>query len=258
MKKYNYIIFSLLFLFMAFVNVACSEEDECLQKYPAPTISEFSPAEGLPTSVVTIKGTEFGNERTERIGRVYFGGVEATEYVSWSNNEIQVKVPEGGVTGPITLWVHKNSVQTTTDFTCVPGAEITGITPSPAYPGGTIEITGRNFQYFLDKGLAAADVTVEFTAEDGTTTVAAKELTSTKVVSDVPYDAKGGVVNVIFGGYQKVVGPELPLAGDVKFIFSEYVESSGTIAIADGNIDSTKDGAYVIYKFTSQATGFIT
>lgn len=256
MKKYNYIMFYFLFLLIAFTSVSCSEEDEgTLQKYPAPTITEFSPSEGLPTSVVTIKGSEFGNERTERIGRVYFGGVEATEYVSWSDNEIQVRVPEGGITGPITLWVHKNSVQTSSDFTCVPGAEITGITPSPAFPGGTIEIIGRNFQYFLDKGLTAEDIIVEFASEEGTVITTAEEFISTKVVAQVPLDAKGGTVSVSFGDYQKVTGPELPLAGDIKFVFSEYVETSGSISVADGNIDSTKDGAYVIFKFTSEATG---
>lgn len=254
MKTFKYIIFSLLAL-TGFCAVSCTDEEEVGQKYPTPTITEFSPSEGLPTAVVTIKGTEFGSERTERVGRVYFGGVEATEYVSWSDTEIQVRVPDGGVTGPITLWVWKNHTETTEQFTCVPGAEITGITPSPAFPGGTIEITGRNFQYFLDKGLTATDVTVEFAAEEGVIAVSAKDLTATTVVADVPVNAKGGTVSVSFGNYQKVVGPELPLAGDITFVFSEYVETSGTISVADGNIDSTKDGAYVIYKFTSQATG---
>lgn len=254
MKTFKYIIFSLLAL-TGFCAVSCTDEEEVGQKYPTPTITEFSPSEGLPTAVVTIKGTEFGSERTERVGRVYFGGVEATEYVSWSDTEIQVRVPDGGVTGPITLWVWKNHTETTEQFTCVPGAEITGITPSPAFPGGTIEITGRNFQYFLDKGLTATDVTVEFAAEEGVIAVSAKDLTATTVVADVPVNAKGGTVSVSFGNYQKVVGLELPLAGDITFVFSEYVETSGTISVADGNIDSTKDGAYVIYKFTSQATG---
>lgn len=254
MKTFKYIIFSLLAL-TGFCAVSCTDEEEVGQKYPTPTITEFSPSEGLPTAVVTIKGTEFGSERTERVGRVYFGGVEATEYVSWSDTEIQVRVPDGGVTGPITLWVWKNHTETTEQFICVPGAEIMDITPSPAFPGGTIEITGRNFQYFLDKGLTASDVMVEFVTEEGTAVVPAKDFTATTVVADVPVNAKGGTVSVSFGDYQKVVGPELPLAGDITFVFSEYVETSGTIAVADGNIDSTKDGAYVIYKFTSQATG---
>ena len=107
MKTFKYIIFSLLAL-TGFCAVSCTDEEEVRQKYPAPTITEFSPSEGLPTTVVTIKGTEFGSERTERVGRVYFGGVEATEYVSWSDTEIQVRVPDGGVTGSITLWVWKN------------------------------------------------------------------------------------------------------------------------------------------------------
>lgn len=254
MKTFKYIIFSLLAL-TGFCAVSCTDEEEVRQKYPAPTITEFSPSEGLPTTVVTIKGTEFGSERTERVGRVYFGGVEATEYVSWSDTEIQVRVPDGGVTGSITLWVWKNHTETTEQFTCVPGAEITGITPSPAFSGGTIEITGRNFQYFLDKGLTADDVVVEFAAENGIVEAIAKEFTSTTVVVDVPITAKGGTVTVRFGEFQTVAGPELPLIGDISIDLADYVETSGTITVEEGGIGSTKNEAYVIYKFTVPVTG---
>ena len=65
----------------------------------------------------------------------------------------------------------------------------------------------------------------------------------------------GGNISVKFGELQKVTGPELAFAGDVKFSFMDYVETNGSIKVADGNIDSTKDGAYVIFKFTAPVTG---
>ena len=137
----------------------------------------------------------------------------------------------------------------------MPGAEITGITPSPAFSGGTIEITGRNFQYFLDKGLTADDVVVEFAAENGIVEAIAKEFTSTTVVVDVPITAKGGTVTVRFGEFQTVAGPELPLIGDISIDLADYVETSGTITVEEGGIGSTKNEAYVIYKFTVPVTG---
>ena len=72
MKKiFNIFIACFLILAFGLANTACVDEvQDPAQKYVAPTITGFSPAEGLPSSIVTITGTEFGAERTERIGRV--------------------------------------------------------------------------------------------------------------------------------------------------------------------------------------------
>lgn len=255
MKTIKEILACMLLLLISFIGVSCSDSDTIEAKYPAPTISGFSPAEGLPTQVVTITGSEFGSERTERIGRVYFGGVEATDYVSWSDNEIKVRVPEGGKTGPIGLWVWKNSTETSDEFTCVPGAEITSVNPSPTFPGSQIVINGKNFQYFIDKGLTAKDVTVEFCSEEGTEKVVADALTANSVTVTVPMDAKGGGISVSFGDFQKVNGPEIQLVGDLKLSLMDYLEKSGTITIEESGIGSTKNGAYVIYQFDAPATG---
>lgn len=255
MKKYNNILMYFLLAFIGFAVTACSDDDAVAGKYPAPTITGFSPAEGLPTQVVTITGSEFGSERTDRIGRVYFGGVEAREYVSWSDTEIKVRVPEGGKTGPIGLWVWKNSTETSDEFTCVPGAEITSVNPSPTFPGSQIVINGKNFQYFIDKGLTAKDVTVEFCSEEGTKKVVADALTANSVTVTVPMDAKGGGISVSFGDFQKVNGPEIQLVGDLKLSLMDYLEKSGTITIEESGIGSTKNGAYVIYQFDAPATG---
>jgi len=255
-KLFNSIMICVLLFSSTFIGTACSDDDKNgSNKYPVPVISEFSPSEGLPTSVVTIKGANFGTERTERVGRVYFGGVEATDYESWSDNEIKVRVPQKGITGNITLWVWKNHTETTDEFICVPGAEITSINPSPTFPGSQITINGKNFQYFIDKGVTAQDVIVEFCAEEGITKATADALTATSVTVTVPTDAKGGVITIDFDGYQKVSGPELPLVGDLNLPLINYLETSGTITIEEGGIGSTKDGAYVIYQFDAPATG---
>ena len=255
-KLFNFIMICVLLLSGTFIGTACSDDDKNgSNKYPVPVISEFSPSEGLPTSVVTIKGANFGTERTERVGRVYFGGVEATDYESWSDNEIKVRVPQKGLTGNITLWVWKNHTETTDEFICVPGAEITSINPSPTFPGSQITINGKNFQYFIDKGVTAQDVIVEFCAEEGITKATADALTATSVTVTVPTDAKGGAITIDFDGYQKVSGPELPLVGDLNLPLINYLETSGTITIEEGGIGSTKDGAHVIYQFDAPATG---
>lgn len=256
-KVYNSIMLSVLLLSTVFMGTACSDDNDetGLNKYPAPTITEFYPNDGYPSSIVTIKGANFGKERAERIGRIYFGGIEAKEYTDWSDTEIKVRVPDNAMTGNITLWVWKNHTETASKFTCIPGAEIISITPNPTFPGTTITLMGKNFQSFIDKGLTPADIIVEFKADEGVVTSVCKELTETTLTVDVPSNAVGGNISVKFGELQKVTGPELAFAGDVKFSFMDYVETNGSIKVADGNIDSTKDGAYVIFKFTASVTG---
>ncbi len=247
-----------MFIFLtmiSFVAFSCSEEETVVSKYPVPTITSFSPSQGFPTSIVTISGTEFGNERTERIGRVYFGGVEATEYVSWSNNEIKVRVPETAKSGNITLWVSKNFTETESEFTCIPGAVFTGINPNPVFPGNTIVLTGKNLDFYLDNGVQPSDITVSFCAEEGKIEATAKELTATTLSVVVPMGAKTGALTIDLAGYQTVTSPELNIVGDVKFSFMDYLESGGTVTIKDTGIDSTKDGAWVIYKITPPASG---
>ena len=92
-KVYNSIMLSVLLLSTVFMGTACSDDNDetGLNKYPAPTITEFYPNDGYPSSIVTIKGANFGKERAERIGRIYFGGIEAKEYTDWSDTEIKYR-----------------------------------------------------------------------------------------------------------------------------------------------------------------------
>lgn len=233
---------------------ACSDDDIEGRKYPAPTVTSFSPSEGLPTTVVTINGSNFGNDRGERIGRVYFGGVEATDYVSYSDNQIQVRVPDGAQTGPIDVWVWKNHVTTDAEFTYIPGAEVKAIEPAEAYPGSEITLVGINFGTFLS--LPLSDILVEFPTADGTTMVEATSLTETELKVVVPNNAKSGNLIVHFGDMQAVTTPELTLVGDYTFTLLDFLEKGGTISIDEGGIGSTRNGGWVIYQFKAPATGF--
>lgn len=252
MKKIYCIITLLALVGLVSVCSSCSESEDEL-KYPEPTITSFSPSEGLPTSVVTITGTNFGNTRTERVGRVYFGGVEATDYVSYSDNEIKVRVPDNAESGPIAVWVWKNHVESDGDFTFIPGAEIKSITPTVAFPGSEITMEGINFKNFLDMPLL--DIVVSFQGAEGNVTANPTSLTENELKVVVPLKAKSGAITVAFGDSQIVAGPELTLVGDYTFTLTDYLKKSGTISIDEYGVGSTKKGAYVIYQFTAPATG---
>lgn len=229
MKTYNSILMYFLLTLIGFAGVACSDDDATAGKYPAPTISGFSPSEGLPTQIVTITGTEFGSERTERIGRVYFGGVEAREYVSWSDTEIKVRVPEGGKTGFIGLWIWKNSTETTEQFTCLPGAKITGVSDTFVAVGSTLSFMGQGFDYFIEKGITRDDIVVSFPSAEGTVQGEVIEFTANRVDVVVPAGARGGKPTLQFGEFQIVTAPNVDVTGYFNYYLTHLnvVELTG-------------------------------
>ena len=92
-------IISVIVCALAFV--ACSDDGET--SMAPPVISEFSPTEGVMGDQVTITGEGFGSSRQD--GHVYFNGIEAAEYLNWSDNEIAVTVPKGMVTGHVSIQI---------------------------------------------------------------------------------------------------------------------------------------------------------
>ena len=70
-------------------------------------LSSINPVVGLVGDTVTINGSKFGSTQGSSVV-TFYNGVEAT-ITSWSDTSIQVKVPVGFSTGPVTV--------TTTDGT---------------------------------------------------------------------------------------------------------------------------------------------
>jgi len=63
-----------------------------------PVITGFSPLTGSAGTLVTITGSNFSST-----GSVFFKGVVATNIISWSNTQVQVTVPFGALTGPVSI-----------------------------------------------------------------------------------------------------------------------------------------------------------
>ena len=230
--------------------MSCSDEDKADSTMPV--ITDFFPKEGLPSTEVKITGSNFG-ENANKGGTVYFNETKVTEYVSYSNNEIVVKVPEGASTGSIAVLFGEKYGFTNEQFTYIPGAKIESLSPATAPLGETISILGKNFfNLGLDK------IKVDFNGGIGSVI----SVTSDKIDVIVPDNAVSGPVTVTFGDIQTVVGPEFTIGerpiivDDIVFELWDYVTTSGNIAVKpspENFIESTKDGAYVIYEFTVPA-----
>lgn len=69
----------------------------------SPKITSLSPVSGFVGDIITINGSNFGTDQTK--GSVSFTGTAATAIVSWSDIKIEVKVPQGALTGNVIVTV---------------------------------------------------------------------------------------------------------------------------------------------------------
>ena len=109
--------------------------------YPYPAITNISPASGAVGASVTITGT--GLLDGEGNGVVTFNGIPAA-ILSQSSTSIQVDVPAGATTGPVSVHANGDTVKSFVNFT-VTSPQISGINPKYGAPASPITITGINF-----------------------------------------------------------------------------------------------------------------
>ncbi len=114
-----------------------------------PSITTIFPS-SVPSSggtEVTINGYNFGN--TRGTGRVTFGGLEATSYTSWSDNQVVCVTPlhAAGVVDVVVIADNGLSGTKVSAFTYISPPTISSLTPSSgSTSGGTsVTISGSNF-----------------------------------------------------------------------------------------------------------------
>jgi hypothetical protein len=129
-------------------------------------ITGFTPEQGYSSNEVTITGKNFGTE--ENRGEVYFNETAATEYVSYTDTEIKVKVPMGASTGRISVLKDGNYAFSEKEFTYLEGATLESLSATSSYIGDEITIKGKDFfevepanvkVYFGDAVTTATSVT---------------------------------------------------------------------------------------------------
>ncbi|UCF38956.1 MAG: IPT/TIG domain-containing protein, partial [Acidobacteriota bacterium] len=107
------------------------------------TVAGYFPHEEYPGEEVWIGGTGFGENRGS--SQVTFGGVPADSYISWSDTDIQVRVPAAGSSGDLVVSVAGIDV-TAGPFTVLqPPQTITDFTPFEGRIGDEVTITGTGF-----------------------------------------------------------------------------------------------------------------
>ena len=114
-----------------------------VSRITSPQITSISPSRVRYNQVVTIRGTAFGaNRGTSRV--VFHGGKSpsSSQYVSWSNTQIQVRVPSGARTGNVQVVTTNGS---DTARLTVTSPWISGVSPGTARSNSVVTVSGENF-----------------------------------------------------------------------------------------------------------------
>ena len=148
-----------------------------------PTLIGFTPTRGPAGTRVTLTGTHF-NGSTD----VQFNGVRAPEFEVVSGTSIEVIVPHGATSGPISVVAPGGTAVSAEPFTVVPPPTVTRFTPTTGPVGTRVTLTGTHFLGATDvrfNGVRAA----EFEVVSGTT-----------IEAVVPPGASSGPISVVTPG----------------------------------------------------------
>ncbi len=154
MNKMNNLLWGILLLCTCLC-IGCSNDGSDSSSTP-PIVTGFFPKEGDAGTQVTISGEYLGSSFE---GNVYFNGIEAAEYVSYTDKEIVAVVPNGYVSGPITI-KRGNTVTRTEEY-----FKFKSSNPEDNYVMGTFRttVTCKDVVYFTGKANPC-----DYTSEDAT------------------------------------------------------------------------------------------
>jgi transglutaminase-like putative cysteine protease len=149
--RFFYLIFFLSYFFSG-----------CIEK--TPVITFIDPSIGRMGDALTIVGSGFGDERNDSFITIAGTSPTTSSYLSWSDKEITVRLPEFGEAGLV--YVHrgqkKSNAALFANLLTLPeavsdskigiGPEISSIEPSSAPIGSLITIQGNNFGASRESG----------------------------------------------------------------------------------------------------------
>lgn len=100
-----------------------------------PTVSSFSPVQGVQGTLVTVTGSGFTGATA-----VKFNGVAGTGLTVVSDTSVKATVPAGATTGPISVTTPGGTGTSSTSFKVLP--KITGFTPTNGPEATLVTVTG--------------------------------------------------------------------------------------------------------------------
>ncbi len=203
---------------------------------PPPAISNVSPANGAAGTSVTISGSNFGPNTTNRNAK--FGGKTAT-IGSWSDTSIAVTVPSGASTGNIVVTAAGGVASNGVPFTITPA--ITSLSPASGAVGFFIFISGSSL---------GSDIgSVSF---NGVNSSFGTVWNATSIMAQVPVGATSGDLIVTSSG--GTTSNALPFAVLPPPNISSLVPSSGvvgsTVVVSGSDFGATQGTGTITFNGT--------
>ncbi|MHB8896153.1 MAG: beta strand repeat-containing protein, partial [Candidatus Geothermincolia bacterium] len=160
----------------------------------APVLSEISPGSFAAGAQVTLSGNYLGVE--QGASYVSFGNMRASEYVSWTDDSIVMKVPAGAASGKVSV-TNEGGTSNSLDYTVeAPTPVVSGIAPLHGGPGTVVTVTGHSFGSFkLSAGRSAQQGSVVLF--NGVPAAGYTLWTDTVIKAIVPAGATPGPVIVV-------------------------------------------------------------
>jgi sugar lactone lactonase YvrE len=171
---------AVLLIAISLVFNSCNDDDSTTA---SPSITDFSPTEGIAGTTVTISGANFSIVTSENI--VKFNGTRANVTAA-TTTTLTVTAPAGATTGKITVEVGTHTATSVNDFTVLTIPTISGFSPTKGTSGTIITITGTNFSTVIGENI------VKFNGKAANVTAA----TTTTLMVAVPVEATTGKITV--------------------------------------------------------------
>ena len=166
---------------------------------PPPAIINISPISGVVGTAVTINGSGFGSMQSNN--SVAFGGVVAATASGWSDSQIIVNVPQGAISGAVTVTVANTTAQGPT-FILDTIAVLTASNGSQTTYGSTL--MGGTWNMYSSVGPGCSSCTVRGNEQD-TYDINGNLLTTT--------DANGNTITYTYDGYNNMTSRSAQLNG---------------------------------------------
>ncbi len=187
-----------------------------------PAITDFSPIDGSAGAYVTIDGFNFATVTNATLAGVV---VPAASFTEFTDTQIQLAVPGGARTGPITVRGRQGSFTTSSNFVTGAGPIITDFSPTLGAPGTEVTIDGLNLGNVTTVKFGGAGVAVTPTA-------------GTQVIGTVPNGAATGPITVASASGSFTTSSNFTVTTAAPFI-SGFSPSNGvrgtTVTITGGN-----------------------
>jgi hypothetical protein len=206
-----------------------------------PSITGFSPDNGVYNTPVTITGYNFSTTRTNNT--VAFGGVAAS-VTSATATQLVAPVPYAAVSGPITVTVAGSTATSTQSFSVT--LSLTGLMQWYGSEGDHIDLYGTGFSPVV------ADNTVDFNGVPAVVISA----TATQVTVEVPPGATTGPVHSTSGGQSATTDGDFTIQPKITSFSPESGLVGSTVNI--NGVDFSAAASANIVKFGPVAATILT